>query len=386
MRIAITGATGFIGRHVLAALQTVDEATLQGDPLEIIATTRGRPPLYAVERVPVLQNRVFATAEEARDCTRGDIRLVRDTTTGLVFNEAFDASLVEYDRHYNNEQVLSPAFARHLDDVARIVRECLGSTDLLEVGCGKAAFLEKLATLGCRIKGCDPTYEGSNPDIVRKFYGRDLGYRHKNIILRHVLEHIPDPVEFLRMVADANGGGRIYIEVPCFDWIIAHRAWFDIFYEHVNYFRLTDLERMFGEVHASGRIFGGQYLYVVAELATVRAPQAASGPLAFPADFLGTLAGPRLSPEDVIWGAASKGVIYALLRERLGCPAAAAVDVNPAKQGMHLPGSGLEIFSPADCLTRIPPGRRICVMNSNYLDEIREMTTNHYTYEAIDHA
>ena len=27
----------------------------------------GRPPLYAVERVPVLQNRVFATAAEARD-------------------------------------------------------------------------------------------------------------------------------------------------------------------------------------------------------------------------------------------------------------------------------------------------------------------------------
>lgn len=346
----------------------------------------GRHPLYAVERVPVLQNRVFATATAARGCARGDVRLVQDATTGLVFNEAFDASLVEYDRHYNNEQGLSPAFARHLDDVARIVREWLGSTDLLEVGCGKAAFLEHLAMLGCRIEGCDPTYEGSNPDIVRKLYGRDLGYREKNIILRHVLEHIPDPVGFVRMVADANGGGRIYIEVPCLDWILVHRAWFDIFYEHVNYFRLTDLERMFGEVYASGRIFGGQYLYVVAELATVRTPQAASGPLAFPPDFLGTLAGPGLSPNDVIWGAASKGVIYALLRERLGYPAAAAVDVNPAKQGIHLPGTGLEILSPEHCLARIPLGRRICVMNSNYLDEIREMTTNHYTYETIDHA
>jgi len=344
----------------------------------------GRPYLYAVERVPVLQNRVFATAAAARGCARGDVRLVQDAATGLVFNEAFDASLVEYDRHYNNEQGLSPAFARHLDDVARIVRNWLGSTDLLEVGCGKAAFLEQLATLGCQIEGCDPTYEGSNPDIVRKFYGRDLGYRGKNIILRHVLEHIPDPVGFLRMVADANGVGRIYIEVPCLDSILVHRAWFDIFYEHVNYFRLTDIERMFGEVHESGRIFGGQYLYVVAELATIRAPRAASGPLAFPADFLGALAGPRLSPDDVIWGAASKGVIYALLRERLGCPAAAAVDVNPAKQGMYLPGTGLEIFSPEDCLARIPPGRRICVMNSNYLGEICDMTNDRYTYEAIE--
>ena len=343
-----------------------------------------RKPLYAVDRVPVLQNRVFATAAEGRSCVRGEVRLVQDASTGLVFNEAFDASLVEYDRHYNNDQSLSPAFGRHLGHVARIVREWLGSTNLLEVGCGKAVFLERLASLGCRIEGCDPTYEGSNPNVARAFYARGLGYRNKQIVLRHVLEHIPDPVGFLRMVAEENGAGRIYVEVPCFDWILAHRAWFDIFYEHVNYFRLTDIERMFGTVHTSGRIFGGQYLYVVAELATVRAPQAAISPLDFPVDFLSTLDGPRLSPNDVIWGAASRGVIYALLRERLGCPAAAAVDVHPAKQGMYLPGTGLEILSPEHCLACIPPGRRICVMNSNYLDEIRDMTTDRYTYEAID--
>lgn len=345
-----------------------------------------RRPLYAVGQVPVLQNRVFSTAAEARSCVRGDVRLVQEPTTGLVLNEAFDASLVTYDRQYNNEQGLSPAFDRHLDDVARIVIEWLGSTNLLEVGCGKAAFLERLEARGCRIEGCDPTYEGSNPNVVREFYSHGLGYRGRNVVLRHVLEHIPDPVGFLRMVAEANGDGRIYIEVPCLDWILSRRAWFDIFYEHVNYFRLTDLEGMFGTVHASGRIFGGQYLYVVGDLATVRPPRGNAPPLDFPPDFLGTLAGPRLSPEDVIWGGASKGVIYALLRERLGCPAAAAVDVNPAKQGMHLPGTGLEVLSPERCLARIPPGRRICVMNSNYLDEIRAMTANRYTYEAVDHA
>ena len=41
MRIAITGATGFIGKHLLARLQSVDETMMRGEPLEIIATTRG---------------------------------------------------------------------------------------------------------------------------------------------------------------------------------------------------------------------------------------------------------------------------------------------------------------------------------------------------------
>jgi hypothetical protein len=60
--------------------------------------------------------------------------------------------------------------------------------------------------------------------------------------------------------------------------------------------------------------------------------------------------------------------------------------MNPAKQGMHLPGTGLEILSPEHCLARIASGSRICVMNSNYLDEIRDMTADRYIYEAIDDA
>ena len=69
----------------------------------------------------------------------------------------------------------------------------------------------------------------------------------------------------------------IYIEVPCFDWIIEHGAWFDIFYEHVNYFRLDDFRRAFGKVIHAGRSFGGQYLSVIADLDTLRVPRAATG-------------------------------------------------------------------------------------------------------------
>lgn len=341
--------------------------------------------LYAVEQLPVLQNRVYASAAQGRDAARGDMRLVQDTTTGLVFNEAFDPDLVHYDRHYNNEQSLSPAFAGHLDAVADIVQTWLGTRDLLEIGCGKGAFLQRLAARGCRIGGCDPTYEGSNPAVVREFYGPQLGLSGNHLILRHVLEHVRDPVGFLAMVAAANGPGRIYIEVPCFDWILARRAWFDIFYEHVNYFRLADFERMFGTVVAAGRLFGGQYLYAVAELSSLRTP-AGGDAIDFPVDFLDSLDRRPRRDGEVIWGAASKGVIYALLRARRGAEAAAAVDVNPAKQGGHLPGTGLRVISPEECLSSVPAGRRLCVMNSNYVDEIRRMTRDRYSYETLDHA
>ena len=93
-----------------------------------------------------------------------------------------------------------------------------------------------------------------------------------------------------RRLARANGGGLIYIEVPCFEWILRARAWFDIFYEHVNYFRLGDFSKMFGHVVDGGHLFGGQYLYVVADLATLRPPVSSlADRVDFPEDFLATV-------------------------------------------------------------------------------------------------
>ena len=45
--------------------------------------------LYEQLNFPVLQNRVYETCEEAIDCVRGDIRIVEDHDTGLIYNEAF---------------------------------------------------------------------------------------------------------------------------------------------------------------------------------------------------------------------------------------------------------------------------------------------------------
>lgn len=346
--------------------------------------------LYAIEQVPVLQNRLFDTAAEARSCVRGDVELGVDPATGIVTNRAFDTSRVVYDRHYNNEQGLSPAFVRHLDAVALLIRRHLGDRGLYEIGCGKGIFLERLLGGGYEVGGCDPTYEGDNPAVTRAFFSAELGIRKRQLILRHVLEHVADPVAFLRMLADVNGGGSIYIEVPCLDWIIDRAAWFDIFYEHVNYFREDDFRRIFGRVQTY-RVFGGQYLAIIADLATLRDPAVirAQAGRESPPIFSPTFGPPSAAaaePDDVVWGAASKGVIYALLRERLGCPVTAAVDVNPAKQQRYLPGTGVPTLSPAMLLDRLPRGGRVIVMNSNYLPEIRAATGDRYRYEVMDRA
>jgi hypothetical protein len=348
-----------------------------------VQTSPTQSPLFVSRGLPVMQNRLFPDRDSALSCATADMVLVQDAN-GIVVNSAFDPALLRYDEFYDNEVAHSPAFRRHLDDVLGVVRRHL-SGRIFEVGCGKGAFLELMLEAGLDALGIDPAYTGSRPEVLRVPFDESMDIVAEGIVLRHTLEHVRDPVRFLEGIARANrGGGKIYIEVPCLDWILAHRAWFDIFYEHVNFFRLDDFRRMFGTVHESGRLFGGQYLYVVAELSTLK-PMEAGPPVSFPADFLGATE-VSFSGQAAIRGAASKGVIFATALRRRGVRVSAVIDTNRAKQGLYLPVTGYEVLSPEEGLRAMAPGDTIFVMNSNYLDEIREQGGDGFQYVAVDRA
>ena len=55
--------------------------------------------LYRAEQLPVFQNRMFQTPEEAINCAKGDIVLVQDMETGLIFNQAFIPELMQRDNY-----------------------------------------------------------------------------------------------------------------------------------------------------------------------------------------------------------------------------------------------------------------------------------------------
>lgn len=345
--------------------------------------------LYSQKEFPVFQNRMYESADEARNCPCGDIYLVENQVTGLIYNAAFEPELVVYDEYYQNEQAVSKVFQSHLEGVSNIIDRAIGRENLVEVGCGKGFFLEMLREKGFNLTGFDPTYEGHNINVKKKIFEEGVDIEADGIILRHVLEHIQDPFSFLTQLKKANqDSGKIYIEVPCFDWICERRNWFDIFYEHVNYFRLLNFHQMFDNIIESGRIFGGQYLYIVAELSSLKEPKMVDAQaIEFPEDFLNTLTKENTNKHDksVIWGGASKGVIFGLLKERAGLPVTTVIDINPAKQGRFLAATGLLVQSPEQVLPSLKKGSKIFILNSNYLDEIRAISENNFQYIEVDH-
>jgi hypothetical protein len=150
---------------------------------------------------------------------------------------------------------------------------------------------------------------------------------------------------------------------------------------------------MFGTVHEAGHLFGGQYLYIVADLATLRlTPEQPVPRLTLPEGFTASLDRAvqiiQAAPErgSAIWGASSKGVIYSLFLQRAGVAVDRVVDINPAKQGRYLPLSGARVSSPQEAMDALPEGANLFVMNSNYLEEIKRMTGGRYVYHAVDSA
>jgi hypothetical protein len=286
---------------------------------------------------------------------------------------------MNYDENYQNEQANSLFFQQHLQKVLiQLETYGLQGKKVVEIGCGKAHFFDMMLAKGIDCVGFDPTYEGHNPKIRKEYFTEDSAIQADVIILRHTLEHITSPFAFLHQIAKANNyKGKLFVEVPTFDWILQKQAFWDIFYEHCNYFTQDSLGSMFTEA-TTGHFFGGQYIYLWADLSNLQAtiPQYAIKPyqalfnetLEKWTDFLHTNQG------IAIWGAGAKGSTFLNLldsdRKRVNC----VVDINPAKQGKFIARTGHEIVSPKTLQERNI--KNVLVMNENYMAEIQSLVND----------
>lgn len=351
--------------------------------------------LYRATGIPAMQNKLFSNRAEALAAPSGSLELCQDET-GLVYNRVFDPTVVTYDDSYQNDQGHSLHFQRHLDEVSELCLRFLASRESLvvDVGCGKGGFVELLRAKGVNAIGYDNAYQGSSPYIRKTFFSVESHDQGDLLTLRHVLEHIPSPWHLIDGIAAANGyHGLLYIEVPDLEWILEHQAYFDLFHEHVNYFRADDFHRHFGDaVVFLSKTFCGQYLSVLINLELVRD----TGLSLLPREDFSclhsafikllehedkTYASLSNSDHIVLWGAASKGVVFAAKAPpAIESKITHAIDINPSKQGFFMPTSGVEVLDPATGIARLDSSSLILIMNPNYEEEIRKSLPHNHPY------
>jgi hypothetical protein len=145
---------------------------------------------------------------------------------------------------------------------------------------------------------------------------------------------------------------------------------------------------MFSHVYESGHVFGGQYLYIVADLASLKSPACTSEDIFnLPLNFMAGIKDICSLVNDsnnAIWGGASKGVIFSLYMQRNDINISHLIDINPAKQGRYIGATGLKVLSPKDAMNELKEGENIFVMNSNYLEEIVALSENKFNYIKVD--
>lgn len=370
-----------------------------------VCDTTGAERFLFRQGVPVHQNMLFPTAAAARAINRGTLDMRACLGCGFVYNAAFDSALVDYGPAYENSQDCSPAFNAYLDGLVEylVTARNVNGGRVVEVGCGKGVFLSKLlAHPNNRSEGVgfDPSYLGPEVSgrmrVVKEFYGPSTAVPADVVICRHVIEHIPEPLELLRTVrvgVGESGETRVFFETPCVEWILRNRVPWDFFYEHCSLFTASSLalalERAGFVVTSVRHVFGWQYLWAEAETRrTGNVTPPSCGPQSrgslppiteLVRSFESTenahltrwhtlLA--RLTRGPVFaWGAGAKGVTFCNLVDPDRTWLAGVVDVNPAKQGKFLPGSGHAIVSPPAAVKA--GAAAVLVLNPNYVAEVR---------------
>ena len=356
---------------------------------------------FELLKVPVHIGLQWPSREAARDCPRGDIELAYCQECGFLSNLAFNPAQLDYAQSYDNSLHFSQVFQAYARSVASrlIARYGLYGKDIVEIGCGRGEFLSLLCELGNnRGVGFDPTGDekGGTDRItfIHDVYSeRYAEYRGDLVCCRYVLEHIPGPIGFLKMLRRIVGQDRntvMYFEVPNALFILRDLSAWDIIYEHCSYFSQASLARTFTEsgfdVVDLKETYKGQFLGVeatpghlgaVAPLKWEALDEMAHQVAVFATRYQGKLEAwwhrlerlKRRGKRAVLWGAGAKGVSFLNIFEALD-PVEYVVDINPRKQGKHIAGTGQRIIGP-----ELLPEHRpdvVIVMNPIYRDEIGE--------------
>lgn len=337
--------------------------------------------VFKNSRVAVHRLKYYPTREQALDAPIGEMEYRYCNYCGTMWNVLFDTKIIDYNQDYLLERGCSPSFRKHLNDMGDFVVSVLSPQDaVIELGCGNGNFLSVLEEKGItNIKGYDTTYRGSDPRILQEYLDLE-SYSDDSIrlyALRHVIEHISKPYDFLASLAKASPQAYVFLETPSLDWIFNSFSFSDFYYEHCQYFSVNTFKQLFSDLIIN-TCFDDQYISMIAKLDSLqpreKISQCVADDFIVPGFNLSQQRAQKFVQENrcIVWGAGQNGIGFIEFTDPTGDLIPYIIDINPALSNKYLAAIGSQVLSPEMLSDKslFQGNETILVNNSNYLNEV----------------
>jgi hypothetical protein len=318
------------------------------------------------------------TRVEAQKLPRHRHDFVQCPACTHVWNRSFRYDAIPYENNPNRMFNQGGIWRGHLAASRDVLLARLPANPVVvEIGCGEGHFIRGLAESrpGGRYVGFDPN-GSAGTGLGVEFYARLFNplddmetFAPDAIVIRHVLEHLTEPVALLEPLAwGAAALGKpcyLFAEVPCIDRVFESRRLADFFYEHVSHFSTDSFQtlmRRTGDIETLSHGYDGEVVYALVEMkvsaerqhraaqsnAFAVNAQASRAAIARQLDALAA-SGERVA----IWGGTGKAAAFI---HQFGADATRfplVVDSDPEKVGTFVPGAG-QTIELGDILTTAP--------------------------------
>jgi 2-polyprenyl-3-methyl-5-hydroxy-6-metoxy-1,4-benzoquinol methylase len=245
---------------------------------------------------------------------------------------------------------------------------------VLEIGANSGRMLTMFREkTGCKVLGIEPSktfieeWNKANIEVINDYFTNEISTKISDrrfdlIIIRHVYEHIPDPVKFfndLSQICDDNT--TVIIEVPYFKTVLQRKRIENVSYSHLNYFTIrsvSEIAKKFGMGIKDFELVetdGGAIVYQISKGIETDPLILDRVNLNDIEEFVSSIeeakartkeALQNFSKDEVVgYGAGAKGqhLIYVLELENL---INKVIDDTPGVEGMYIPGTEVKIAHP----------------------------------------
>ncbi len=352
---------------------------------------------FEVNNVPIFQQFLLKSKEEAISVKRGDISLKLCQNCGVIFNDKFKEELIDYKLPYDATQTYSPSFSKYMKRIAKylINKYEIKHKKVLEIGSGTGEFLLYMHKFGDNLCiGFEPSESAKNINsphvkIINDYYSKKYNISADIIICRHVLEHIFNPREFLKSLPKLDKC-IYFFEVPNVVWSLENTAFYDFYYEHCIYFSTISLSNLFKlsefEILKIGKGFYNQYIWIEAtwkkgkkNKVQIKQDKSIKKLIknfqhkyeVFSQKWRKLIENFSKSNTVVLWGAGARAVAF-LNYLKIEPPLIEyVVDINPSKHNKFIPGTGQKIVPP-EFLEKISSNIYVIITNPAYYNEIEK--------------